>query len=84
MSASVRTDSHVVPDAHRAKPHVKIGKPDPEQTHPCPKHVATIQAADTAIAWKQAGDLGKLVAEIRRPDGAANDNQTCSRPAKRR
>ena len=36
----------IVPDAHRAKAHVKIGETDPEQTHPGPEHVAAIETAD--------------------------------------
>ena len=43
-------DSQVVPDPHRAKSNVKIAEADPEQTQPRPKHVAPIEAADTAIS----------------------------------
>ena len=42
-------DSEIVPDAHRAKAHIEIGEADPEQTHPCPEHVAAVETADAAI-----------------------------------
>ena len=42
-------DSEIVPDAHRAKAHIEIGEADPEQTHPCPEHVAAIETTDAAI-----------------------------------
>ena len=46
----LRRNRQIVPDAHRAKPHVEIGEPDPEQAHPGPQHVAAIETADAAIA----------------------------------
>ena len=42
-------NTQVMPDAHRAKAHVKIGEADPEQTHPCPEHVAAVETTDAAI-----------------------------------
>src|SRR5256885_10078863 len=38
-----------MPDTHRAKPDVKIGEPHPEQAHPGPEHVASIEAAHAAV-----------------------------------
>jgi len=45
-------DPEVVPNSHRTKAHVEIGKADPEQTHPGPHHVALIQAGDATIGLK--------------------------------
>ena len=39
----------VVPDAHRAKAHVKIGEADPEKAQPCPKHVPLVQTGHAAV-----------------------------------
>ena len=38
-----------MPDAHRAKSHVEIREADPEQTEPCPEHVAAIEAAHARV-----------------------------------
>src|SRR5207245_9361510 len=43
-------DSPVRPDTHRAKPHIYVGKGNPEQAAPGPAHVITIQRADTVVA----------------------------------
>ena len=42
-------ESAIVPDAHRAKAHVEIGEADPEQTHPCPEHVAAVETTDAGV-----------------------------------
>src|SRR4029077_15151006 len=36
-------DSEIMPDSHCAEAHVEIGEANPKQTHPRPKHVATIE-----------------------------------------
>src|SRR5204863_125192 len=40
----------IVPDSHSTEPDVKIGKADPEQTQPRPKHVPAIQTTHTGVA----------------------------------
>jgi hypothetical protein len=50
-----------MPDAHGTKPHVKIGKSNPKQTHPRPKHVATIETTNTAIDLITRRRLGELI-----------------------
>src|SRR5262245_29992268 len=50
-----------MPHAHRTKPHVKIGEPDPEQAHPGPEHVSAIEAAYAAIRFLTERRLGKLI-----------------------
>ena len=45
----------VVPDAHRAKAHVKIGEADPEKAQPRPKHVPSIQAGHALVGRKGGG-----------------------------
>src|SRR6185503_4273347 len=51
----------VMPHAHRAKAHVKIGEPNPEQTHPGPEHVSAIETAHAAIRLLTERRLGKLI-----------------------
>src|SRR5438045_720916 len=53
--------AQVMPHAHRAQPHIKIGEPDPEQTHPGPEHVAAIETAHAAIRLMAERRPGKLI-----------------------
>ena len=52
-----------MPDSHRAKTNIKVGKAHPEQTEPRPKHVATIEATDAAVSVVACRRTGELVAE---------------------
>ena len=52
---------HVVPDAHRTKPDEHIGERHPEQTHPGPTHVATVEAADAIVGLLAHGRARQLV-----------------------
>src|ERR1043166_2475581 len=45
----VSKNADVLPHAQRAEPDVKIGEGDPEQAHPGPEHVATVETTDAAI-----------------------------------
>ena len=38
-----------MPDAHCTESHIKIGKADPEQTQPRPKHVPAIQTTHASV-----------------------------------
>jgi len=38
-----------MPDTHCAQTHVKIGKADPEETQPRPKHVAAIETGHARV-----------------------------------
>src|SRR5262249_35809129 len=51
----------ICPDPHRTKAHIEIGKTDPEETHPGPKHVAAIQASDTGVSAVTGRRLCKLI-----------------------
>ena len=42
-------DSEIVPDSHCAEADVEIGEADPEQTQPCPEHVATIETGHARV-----------------------------------
>src|SRR5215216_7591818 len=59
--ASSLNDPEIVPDSHCTEPHVQIGETDPEQTHPCPKHVAAIETAHTCISAVACWRTRKLV-----------------------
>src|SRR5687767_14138080 len=53
----------VVPDSHRAKTHVEVGKSDPEKAEPGPEHVAAVEAAHAAISGGARRRAGKLIAK---------------------
>ena len=57
----LRNDSEIVPNAYRTKAHVKIREADPEQTHPCPEHVAAVETTDAAIGLETGRRPGKLI-----------------------
>src|SRR2546430_12510243 len=42
-------NSHIMPAAHRTKPHVEVGERHPEETQPRPKHMAAIETAHAAV-----------------------------------
>ena len=42
-------DPPVVPDSHRAHPHVDVGERDADETHPRPLHVPAIETARTVV-----------------------------------
>src|SRR2546430_11037047 len=44
-------NSHVMPAAHRTKPHVEVGERHPEETQPRPKHVSAIETAHAPIGF---------------------------------
>ena len=52
-----------MPDADGAKAHVKIAEADPEQTQPRPKHVAAVQARNTAVTLEGSRRARKLIAK---------------------
>src|SRR2546430_775067 len=54
-------NSHVMPYACRTKSHVEIREPDPEQTHPGPKHVPAIETAHAAVDFAAQRRLGEPV-----------------------
>ena len=55
--------SEVMPDAHGAQAHVEIRETDPEQTDPCPKHVAAVEAAHTGITPGAGRRFGRFIQE---------------------
>src|ERR1051325_1046776 len=55
--------TEVVPDPHRAEPHVEVGEADPEKAEPRPKHVPAIEAAHAAIGLIASGRPRKLIAK---------------------
>src|SRR3954463_12616792 len=56
-------DSEIVPDSHRTEPHIQIGKANPEQTHPCPEHVAAIQTTHASIGAIAGWRFCELIAK---------------------
>src|SRR5215471_18232604 len=46
--SSENQNPEVVPDSHRAQPHIEIGKADPKQTQPRPEHVTLIETRNAA------------------------------------
>src|SRR5215471_11442737 len=52
-----------MPDADRAQAHVEISKADPEQTEPCPEHVALVETSYTCVSAIAGRRFGKLVQE---------------------
>src|SRR5688500_9451073 len=63
IAVAASQDSKVPPDAHRTKPNVKIGKPDGEQAHPRPKHVAAVETRHAAIRLMAERRFGRFVEE---------------------
>ena len=54
-------DSEIMPDAHRTEPHIEIGKANPEQTQPRPKHVTPIETSHAGVGAIACGRSGKLI-----------------------
>ena len=54
-------DPEICPDSHCAQSHIEIGKTDPEETHPSPKHVAAIQTSDTGVSAVTGRRLCELI-----------------------
>src|SRR5579862_3615990 len=52
-----------MPNAHRTKPDIDIGKTDPEQAEPGPEHVTAVQATDTGKTFRADGLLRGFVKE---------------------
>ena len=75
-------ESAIVPDAHRTEAHIKIAEADPEQTHPCPEHVASIKAADAGVGAVTGWRLCKLIEKSADQMSQANGSQRYSRSSK--
>src|ERR1700757_434979 len=50
-----------MPDSNRAQAHVEIGKTDPEQAQPRPKHVAAIETGHARVSAIACLGSGKLI-----------------------
>src|SRR5262245_45171517 len=62
-----------MPDADRAQAHVEISKADPEETEPCPEHVALVETSHTCVSAIAGRRFGKLVQE---PAGQVSERMT--------
>ena len=56
-------DSEIVPDAHGTETHIQISEADPEQTHPRPKHVATVKTTHAGVRAIASWRLCELIAK---------------------
>ena len=51
------------PHSHGAESNVDVGETDREQTHPCPHHVAPVEAAHALITLEAERCVGRLIEE---------------------
>ena len=74
----IQNNRTVVPDAHRAQPHVEVREPDPDQADPGPLHVPAVQTTDAGVGGlaRPAGPTSRRAR--RRRDAAASGSRTCS------
>lgn len=56
-------NSPIVPETRGTQTDIQVTEGDPEQAHPCPKHVAAIQTTHAGVAFGANGYLGYLVQE---------------------
>ena len=52
-----------MPDTYGTQTDIQVTEGDPEQTHPCPKHVAAIQTTHAGVSFGANRYLGNLVKE---------------------
>src|ERR1043165_6798826 len=54
-------NSHIRPDAHRAKTNIQIREHNGKKAHPGPEHVPAVEATHATIRILAEGSFGRLV-----------------------